>query len=158
MSAILDMLPVLGFLFRFFCLFTNDLWQIYLGDMELFSIFFNFWHSLCGHLNLSFQSVLIFEFIPYLELLSKGCIYFEVFLIFYNILIFEIISILKLILFSRGTRAQHLTLLGVCVWCVCVDVVCVWCPLDECDAQIGQRGKTIVQSQSVCTVQVYTQL
>ena len=36
-------------------------------------------------------------------------------------------------------------------------VVSVWCPLDGCDAPIGQRGKTTVQSQSVCTVQVYTQ-
>ena len=53
-------------------------------------------------------------------------------------------------IFSRGTRAQHLTV------CVCV---CVWwgCPLDGCDAQIGQRGKTTVQSQSVCTVHVYIQ-
>ena len=32
-----------------------------------------------------------------------------------------------------------------------------WCNLDGYDAQIGQRGKTIVQSQSVCTVHVYTQ-
>ena len=53
-------------------------------------------------------------------------------------------------IFSRGTRAQHLTPCGVCV-------VSVWCPLDGCDAPIGQRGKTTVQSQSVCTVQVYTQ-
>ena len=42
-------------------------------------------------------------------------------------------------IFSRGTRAQHLTLCGVCV--------CgVRCPLDGCDAPIGQRGKTTVQS------------
>ena len=32
--------------------------------------------------------------------------------------------------FSRGTRAQHLTL------CVCV-CVCVWCPLDGCDALLA---------------------
>ena len=44
------------------------------------------------------------------------------------------------VFFSGGTRAQHLTL---CVWW--------WCPLDGCDAPIGQRGKTTVQSQSVCT-------
>jgi len=59
-------------------------------------------------------------------------------------------------IFSRGTRAQHLTLCGVCL-CVCVCVVSVWCPLDGCDAPIGQRGKTAVQSQSVCTVHVHTQ-
>ena len=35
--------------------------------------------------------------------------------------------------------------------------VYVWCPLDGCDALIGQREKTTVQSQSVCTVHVYTQ-
>ena len=52
--------------------------------------------------------------------------------------------------FSRGTRAQHLTLCG--VW-----GLCVWCPLDGCDAPSGQRGKTTVQSQSVCKVHVYTQ-
>ena len=41
---------------------------------------------------------------------------------------------------------------------VCVCMVCVlWCPLDGCDALIGQRGNTIVQTQSVCTVPVYTQ-
>ena len=44
--------------------------------------------------------------------------------------------------FSRGTRAQHLTL---CVWCLCRVCVCVWCPLDGCDAPIGQRGKITVQ-------------
>ena len=42
-------------------------------------------------------------------------------------------------IFCRGTRAYHLTL------CVCV-VSGVWCPLDGCDAPIGQRGKTTVQS------------
>ena len=53
--------------------------------------------------------------------------------------------------FSRVTQAQHLTL---CVWCV----VCVWwCPLDGCDAPMGQRGKTTVHTQSLCTVNVYTQ-
>ena len=33
----------------------------------------------------------------------------------------------------------------------------MWCPLDGCDDPISQRGKTTVQSQSVCTVQVCTQ-
>ena len=50
---------------------------------------------------------------------------------------------------SRGTRPQHLTLCGVCV--------CVWCPLDGCDAPSGQRGKTTVQSQSACIVHLFTQ-
>ena len=33
----------------------------------------------------------------------------------------------------------------------------VWCSLDGCNALICQRGKTTVQSDSMCTVYVYTQ-
>ena len=52
-------------------------------------------------------------------------------------------------IFSRGTRAQHLTL---SVSCVCV------CPLDGCDALIGQRDNcTVTVSVYRCTVQAYTQ-
>ena len=54
-------------------------------------------------------------------------------------------TIVSLAIFSRGTRAQHLTLCGVCV--------CgVWCPLDGCDDLIGQRGETISSVyQYMCT-------
>ena len=51
--------------------------------------------------------------------------------------------------FSRGTRAQHLTLCG------------VWCPLDGCDALIGQRSLdncTVTMSvYSTCVHQVVAQ-
>ena len=47
--------------------------------------------------------------------------------------------------FSRGTQAQHLTL-------------SVWCPLDGCDALIGQRDNcTVTVSLCSCTLHVYTQ-
>ena len=43
---------------------------------------------------------------------------------------------------SKETRAQHLTL---SVWCVvCVCVCGVWCPLDGCDALIGQQDNCTV--------------
>ena len=54
-------------------------------------------------------------------------------------------------IFSRGTLAQHLTL------------VCgggVWCPLDGCNALIGQRGTSVQLYTTVhlgqCTLLVYT--
>ena len=51
-------------------------------------------------------------------------------------------------IFSRGTRAQHLTLCGVCV-------VSVWCPLDGCDALISQQDNCTV-TVSVYSVCVHT--
>ena len=58
-------------------------------------------------------------------------------------------------IFSRGTRAQHLTL---CV-CVCDVCVCVWCPLDGCHALIGQTGTSVQLCSTVhlgqCTVLLY---
>ena len=49
-------------------------------------------------------------------------------------------AIQQFLIFSQGTQAQHLTV----------------CVLDGCDAPIGQRGKSTVQSQPVCTVHVTT--
>ena len=59
-------------------------------------------------------------------------------------------------IFSRGTRAQHLTLCGVrLVSPVCVVCVCV---VDGCDALIGQQDNcTVTVSVYSCTVHVYTQ-
>ena len=54
------------------------------------------------------------------------------------------------VIFSRGTRAQHLTL---SVWCVCV-----WCPLDGCDVLISQRDNcTVTVNMYSCIVHVCTQ-
>ena len=54
-----------------------------------------------------------------------------------------------LLIFSRGTRAQHLTL---SVWCV----VCV-CPLNGCDTLIGQRDNCTVTVSVYSTLHMYTQ-
>ena len=69
----------------------------------------------------------------------------------------DVVATLFFLVWEPELNIWLLCLCGVCV-CVCVCVsVCLWCPMDGCDALIGQRGKTNVQSQTVWTVHVYTQ-
>ena len=58
------------------------------------------------------------------------------------------------LIFSQGTRAQHLTL-SVCAMCNECVTCDVWCPLDGCDALIGQPDNCTgtISAYSTCVHQ-----